>query len=90
MVSFLFGCSSDTRPKYKNRAYGILIRYPKDWEPKEYVNETVVVFISPLEEELEAFQENSLEKLSPNHIFFLYPLKYSHINVKYRQKPSKI
>ncbi len=58
MASFLFGCSSDSRPKYKNRAYNILIRYPQDWEPKEYVNETVVVFLSPLEEGVEAFQEN--------------------------------
>lgn len=52
---------------YTNFDYGIEIKFPDDWEMKERVEGSVVVFGSPLETSMDTFQENvnvSIQDLS--------------------------
>ena len=53
-----FGCSSDTRPLYRNLPFEFAIHYNENWEKKEYYGTAVVAFLSPTEGEFDSFQEN--------------------------------
>ncbi|MCA9406971.1 MAG: hypothetical protein KC684_10560, partial [Candidatus Omnitrophica bacterium] len=43
---------------YNNDRYGFSIKYPSDWTVSENTNGAVVLFYSPLENDLDIFQEN--------------------------------
>lgn len=46
MMLLSLGCG-DNRLVYTNNAFNIRLRYPSDWEKKEYFGESIVMFLRP-------------------------------------------
>lgn len=55
VLSFLKGFKFSV---YTNETYGVEIQYPSDWTYEENKNGAVVIFYSPLENQLDFFRDN--------------------------------
>ncbi|TFG02015.1 MAG: DUF1795 domain-containing protein [Promethearchaeota archaeon] len=71
-----------------NRGYGIIIKYPSEWEKKENVLDTVVVFLSPLEDNVDKFRENLSIMIRP--IDFNADLLKDHVEYEIEQLKSTL
>ncbi|VAX37334.1 hypothetical protein MNBD_UNCLBAC01-1398, partial [hydrothermal vent metagenome] len=58
VVALLVGKKYFSFKKYKDTNYGVSLKYPRSWESKPEVHGVAVIFLSPLENDLDVFHEN--------------------------------